>query len=359
MRVLPSSRCEAGAQEALLPVRGPGGASAAARSSAGARPACRPTSSSTSRYLPRRSTERTRCPATRARRPRVLGAHQLGVVHLHGRERRARDALGELAPDRLDLRKLRHRRVPPPAPATEPDRLLGDPQAGPTISRARPPAVAGVDRRPRAGRRSTRSPTSREQLDPHRGVDRLVGVQAPRPEPAGRPPPPPAPRWRSPAGATGRRTSMPLGARREHARVGPDVGVAALRLHPALGRRQRGVPSAAPRRPRAPLALLGHPGRLGQPARHPDRQRRARRAGPAPRSTSAASPTSSALPTQRPSGLVHRGHQPADRRPQGSASAAMSSAAARALATSGRRTPRSPALTSSTMAPAPPASFGP
>ena len=72
-------------------------------------------SSSTSRYLPRRPTDcdappRDLPPRTR----RVLGLDQLGVVHLDAGDRPPREPLGELAPDRLDLRELRHRPSPRP-----------------------------------------------------------------------------------------------------------------------------------------------------------------------------------------------------------------------------------------------------
>ena len=149
---------------------------------------------------------------------------------------------------------------------------------------------------------------------------------------------------------------VPLGDRREQARVVPDVGIALPAPRPSARPPPARRPSSAPRMPARtprPPRPCRPPRPAGPPPGPPGRGRRAARRRAAPRPPR---PTSSALPTQRPRGWSIAVTSQRTGRPQGSASAAMSSAASRALATSGKNAPL-PAFTSSTMAPAPPASF--
>ncbi len=265
----------------------------------------RPSSSSISRYLPAPVDAHDPAPGHPLDEPvRLLGAHQLGVVHLDPGERAPRDPLGQLRADGLDLGQLRHR----PGPPRQDDRaVVRVPRADAEGGREHVPGplagplVAGVDHGHRlAGR--------------HRGR---------RGAPAARLPPP--------GRSTGRRAGGPTPSQRATSPTAPRGDL----LHPALGGRldvdpNRGARQRVRARSRRPdrrswasiqrsalasaspwrraAAARSRPSPSGttaaasarSPATTSASSRRS--SGPSPRSTAPASPTSSALPTQRPRG---------------------------------------------------------
>ena len=227
---------------------------------------------------------RRAAPRPAARTPRgSSGLTSLGSCTSTRCERPPRDALGELAPDRLDLRELRHRPAPPPAPApAAPTGSVADPQAAPaTISRPRSAAQSSRawTTRQRPPLASTSVADLGQQLDAgHAGPPTGRGAGARRPSQRAASPIARASMRCTPARPTGAATSSRTGAGGRAPGRSTRSGSPLLGLHPALGRLQRG---AGPQRlggAPGPLALVDHPRRLGQLARR-RRTARSRRSG--------------------------------------------------------------------------------
>ena len=275
------------------------------------------------------------CTSTRANvRPGMRSASWRRIVSTSG-------SSGTAAPLRQHQRRSR-------------DRLLGDPQAGPaTISPAAlgRPLVAGVDHGHGLAGLPPGRPRSASSSIAHHGVDRLIGVQAPRARASG--PTSPTPRASmalSHAGRAGRRPRCRIGRRRAAALGSVQTaGIALPGPRPSARPPPARRPTSAPRTPaRAPRPPRTTPAASASRAATQDRQvaqvvAARRRAAPRP-----PRPTSSALPTHRPSGWSMSLTSQRTGRPQGSAM--------RRHQLGGRRGPRPrpamnaplPALTSST-----------